>query len=237
MTVCLIFATEKRGILLETRKYKAEIVLDRLSRIYKVSWRPSRDDFDILVSTVLSQNTNRENTQRAFSRLKEKVKSFDELSKIDEKKLQNLVKPAGLYHVKAKRLKGLAKIIMERYNGSLDSILNKSPERARKDLLSLEGVGPKTADIILLFKKGEPVIPVDTHIFLISKRLELAPAEADYEGVKRALEKGIPFKKRENAHLVLIAFGRDTCRARSPKCPVCPVKDLCNWWKGKVDVP
>jgi len=237
MTVCLILTCGKGRVPGGMGKDKAEVVLDRLSQIYKVSWRPSRNDFDILVATVLSQNTNRENTERAFSRLKARVKSFDELSRIDERKLQDLIRPAGLYHVKAKRLKRLAEIIMKNYGGSLKSILSKNPERAREELMSLEGIGPKTADIILLFKKGEPVIPVDTHIFRVSKRLELAPAKADYEGVRRALEKGIPPRKREATHLVLIAFGRDTCRARNPKCPVCSVKDLCNWWRGKVDVP
>lgn len=203
------------------------MVLDRLTSIYKVSWRPSRDDFDILVATILSQNTSREGTHRAFQRLKKKIKNFKELALIDEDKLKELIRPAGLYNIKAKRLKRLANIIVEKYGGSLRSILNKRSEEARRELLSLEGIGPKTADIILLFKKGEPVIPVDTHIFRISKRLGLAPPNAGYEEVRKKLEESIPEDKREAAHLILISFGRDLCKARNPKCSICSIRDLC----------
>lgn len=207
---------------------KAEAVIDRLSKIYKIMWRPSHNDFDILVATILSQNTNRENTQKAFSRLKEKVRSFKDLLALDETKLKELIRPAGLYNVKSKRLKKLAKIMVEKYGGSLDSILRKPPREAREELLSIEGVGPKTADIILAFKKGLPVVPVDTHIFRVAKRVGVASPKADYEGVRSALEDGIPPEKRQTAHLLLIQFGREICRARNPECPNCPIYDLCD---------
>lgn len=213
---------------------KAEVVFNRLSHIYKVSWRPPRSDFDILVATILSQNTNRENTQKAFSRLKEKVKNFHELMKLNERTLKELIRPAGLYNIKAERLKKLAKIIVEKYGGSLKPILENPLNKAREELLSLEGIGPKTADIILLFKKGEAVIPVDTHILRVTKRLGLTPPKAGYEEVRKALERGISPMKCEAAHLILISFGRDVCTARNPKCTVCPLRDLCNWWRSGV---
>jgi len=207
---------------------KAEAIVDRLSKIYNVTWHPSRSDFDILVATILSQNTNSENTRKAFSRLKEKVSSFKDLLVFDEGELKELIRPAGLYNVKSKRLKKLAKIMVERYGGRLDSILRKSPKEAREELLSLEGVGPKTVDIILAFKKGVPVVPVDTHIFRVSKRVGVASPKADYEGVRSALEAGIPPEKRQAAHLLLIQFGREVCRARNPECSNCPVYNLCD---------
>lgn len=207
---------------------KAEAIVDRLSKIYNVTWHPSRSDFDILVATILSQNTNSENTRKAFSRLKEKVSSFKDLLALDEGKLKELIRPAGLYNVKTKRLKKLARIMVERYGGRLDSILRKTPKEAREELLSLEGVGPKTADIILAFKKGVPVVPVDTHIFRVSKRIGVASPKADYEGVRSALEADIPPEKRQAAHLLLIQFGREICRARNPECSNCPIHNLCD---------
>jgi len=207
---------------------KAEIIIDQLSKIYNISWRPSSNDFDILVATILSQNTDRENTGKAFSRLKEKVGSFRDLLAIDEGKLKELIRPAGLYNVKSKRLKKLAKIMVEKYEGSLDSILRKPLGEAREELLSLEGVGPKTADIILAFKSGLPVVPVDTHIFRVSKRVGIASPKADYERVRSVLEGGIPPEKRQIAHLLLIQFGREICRARNPECHNCPIYDLCD---------
>jgi len=207
---------------------KAEAAIERLSNIYKIPWRPSGNDFDILVLTVLSQNTNDYNSSRAFGRLKEKVKSFDELLALSDRELKTLIHPAGLYNIKAKRLRGLARTMVEKYDGRLDPILAKPLEEAREELLSIEGIGPKTADVILAFRKDAPVVPVDTHIFRVSKRLGIAKPKATYEEVRSALENETPPEKRKVAHILLIQFGRKTCKARSPKCPTCPVYDLCD---------
>lgn len=207
---------------------KAEAVIERLSKIYKITWHPSRNDFDILVRTVLSQNTNDRNSGRAFSRLKRRVRTFDELLALNGRELKTIIRPAGLYNIKAKRLKGLAMTMVKKYDGRLNSILKKPLEEARRELLSIEGVGPKTADIVLAFRKGAPVVPVDTHIFRVSKRLGIAKPKAGYEEVRTALEAGITSDKREVGHLLLIQFGRHICKARNPKCPACPVYDICD---------
>lgn len=202
-------------------------ILNRLGAEFK-PWRRYTDDpFLLLVGTVLSQNTNWRNTRAAYDRLTAKFKTPGQLAGADAREIRRLIKPAGLHQMKSRRLKQLARIICERHGGNLGPVLRMPLEEARRELLSLSGVGYKTADVLLVFAAKRDVLPVDTHIFRISKRLGIAPPEAGYEEVRLRLEELTPRGQRGEAHMLLIQHGRRYCRAHNPLCGQCPVSDLC----------
>jgi endonuclease-3 len=137
------------------------------------------------------------------------------------------LKVAGLYRNKAKTIKQISKIILEKFHGNLKPILSLPFEEARKTLLQLPGVGPKTADVVLLFCSGKPTIPVDTHVNRVTKRLGLAPEDGDYETVRKSLHSLYDPKDYLAVHVLLISLGRKYCKAMNPKCKQCPINTLC----------
>ncbi len=186
------------------------------------------DPFKALVRTVLSQNTADVNSMRAFKKLSEKLPITPEaLAKADVNEIEEAIRVAGLHKNKSRVIKNLSSIILEKFGGSLDFIYSLPLEEARKKLLGLPGVGPKTADVVLVFCAGKPTLPVDTHVNRVSKRLELAPSHGDYEDVRRALQALYPAEEYLSVHLLLISLGRKYCKARKPLCGVCPVNALC----------
>jgi endonuclease-3 len=188
----------------------------------------SRDPFKALIRTVLSQNTADINSMRAFKSLSEKFHITPEaLAKADVNEIEEAISVAGLYKNKSRVIKNLSNIILEQFNGSIDFIYSLPLEEAREKLLGLPGVGPKTADVVLIFCAGKPTLPIDTHVNRVSKRLGLASTNADYEGVRQALQALYPPEEYLPVHLLLISLGRKYCKARKPLCNICPVNTLC----------
>jgi len=192
-------------------------------------WASStRNPFQTLIITVLSQATADKNTARAFKNLSERFSITPEaLAKASVEEIEEAIRVGGLYRNKSRVIKAISRMILEQFNGSLDFIHSLTLEEARKILLSIPGVGPKTADVVLLFCAGKPTIPIDTHVNRVSKRLGLALPEASYEGVRRALEALYLPDDYLPAHLLFISLGRKYCRARKPLCKPCPVNMLC----------
>jgi len=163
----------------------------------------------------------------ATERFAERFNRIEDVAKANVKEIEDVIKPAGLYKVRARRIKNIAKDLVEKYDGKLDEILNLPYDEAKKKLTSIKGVGPKTADVFLIAIKGEQVLPIDVHIFRIMKRLGIANKKDDYESLREKLESEIPPALRTKAHLILIEFGRRICRVRNPKCEECPIKRYC----------
>lgn len=187
-----------------------------------------RDPFQALIVTIISQNTNDRNAVRAYRELEARgLINVKNILSVDVEELEEALKPAGLYRVKARRLKELASIILERYEGDLSEVLKLPLEEARKLLLELPGVGFKTADVLLLFCSNKPVIPIDTHVNRTSKRLGLVEPKANYEEVRITLEKLYPPELYLDIHLLLISLGRSFCKAAKPLCERCPLRRLC----------
>ncbi len=185
------------------------------------------DPFRALVATVLSQNTSDRNGLRALRSLESRVGvGPKELAEASIELIEESIRPAGMYRERARRLKELAAAIIERYGGDLSRVLSKGFEDARAELMSLPGVGPKTADVVLLFCAHAPTFPVDTHIFRVSRRLGLSRGRG-YEEVRSALQAIFDPEDYAIAHRALIQLGRVYCRARSPRCGECPLRDLC----------
>ncbi len=145
------------------------------------------------------------------------------------------IRPAGLYNQRSKVLKRVSEEVLTRFHGTLDDVMKKPFPEAREDLMSLPGVGPKTADVTLMFAAGSRIVPVDRHIFRISERLGIVPPKASYEDVRQALEEASPPDRREDIHVFLIRFGRETCKARNPQCNDCLLEDLCPYPPKNLD--
>jgi endonuclease-3 len=212
------------------QKKRAEEILHILRDNFSLpSWANSnRDPFRTLILTVLSQATADRNSAQAFRNLQKRFTITPEsLSKAEIGDIENAIKVGGLYRNKAKVIKAVSRIILNHHEGSLDFIYSLPFEDAREALLTLPGVGPKTADIVLLFCAKKPAIPVDTHVNRVSKRLGLAPEKAGYEGVRGALESLYSPEDYLDVHLMLISHGRKFCKARKPLCKDCPVNSLC----------
>ncbi len=187
------------------------------------------------MTTILSQNTADRNTARAFEALSKKFEiSPEALAQANLHQIEEAIRVAGLYKNKAKAIKQAATIVLQKYNGNLQAILALPFEEARNTLLQFPGVGPKTADVVLLFSANQPTIPVDTHVNRVSKRLGFAPANADYEAVRDALQSIYNPRDYLSVHLLLIAHGRRYCKALHPLCNDCPINNYCPT-KGQWD--
>lgn len=219
---------------------RAQQILETLKKTYDMpKWTISHGDpFQTLVVTIISQNTNDKNTARAFENLSNSFRITPEaLANTKTEQIERCLKVAGLYKNKARTIKQVSKIILDQYNGSLKTILSLPLEEARKTLLQFSGIGPKTADVLLLFSAEKPTIPVDTHVNRVSKRLSLAPTSGNYETIRQSLQ--ALYKPRDYlaVHVLLIQHGRKFCKARKPICTQCPINTLCpsNNLSGKSD--
>jgi endonuclease-3 len=190
--------------------------------------KTKQDPFQTLIVTIISQNTADTNTERAFENLSNSFEITPKaLANAKTSKIESCLHIGGLYKSKAKAIQTISKIILENFNGSLTTILTLPVEEARKALMKLPGVGPKTADVVLLFSANQPTIPVDTHVNRVSKRLGLAPAKGSYEDVRLSLQSLFEPKDYLAVHLLLIAHGRTYCKAIKPRCANCPVNAYC----------
>jgi endonuclease-3 len=209
---------------------KAQKILRILRREFGVPEISSsrHEPFQALVKTVLSQATNDRNRDRAYSNLAKKYKIDPEaLANADVKELEKAIRVGGLYRNKARKIKELSRTICTQFHGSLSFIFSEPLEKSRDLLMNIPGVGPKTADVVLLFVAEKPTVPVDTHVKRVSKRLGLAPLKASYEGIRRSLESLYQPCDYLAIHLLLISLGRRFCRARNPVHKLCPVNALC----------
>ena len=209
---------------------RAEKILQTLKKTFTMpKWVTSnRDPFETLIVTIISQNTADRNTSKAFENLSKRFKIAPEvLANAETSQIEECLRVAGLFRNKAKTIKQISKIILEEFHGTLNPILSLPFEEARKMLLKLPGVGPKTADVLLLFCLEKPTIPVDTHVNRVAKRLGLAPQSGDYEMVRQSLQSFYNPKDYLAVHILLILLGRKYCRARNPLCKHCPVNIYC----------
>lgn len=209
---------------------RAEKILVILKGVFPMPvWASSKKNpFETLIVTIISQNTTSKTAGKAFERLSKKYNITPEaLANADKREVERALRIAGLYRNKAEVIVEVSKIVLREFDGSLDFVFSLPVDDARKLLASLPGVGPKTADVVLLFSARKSTVPVDTHVNRVSKRLGLAPEKGDYEGVRASLQSLYAPEDYLAVHLLLIALGRKYCRALNPRCMQCPVNELC----------
>jgi endonuclease-3 len=197
------------------------------------TWRNPLPPMDELVSTILSQNTNDTNRDRAFNALRAKFPTWESVRDAKTSEVVNAIRPAGLANQKGPRIqKVLKEITKERSDLDLWFLKDLPLEEARAWLMKFKGVGPKTAAIVLLFSLSRPAFPVDTHIYRVTGRIGLRPEKMTVEEAHFLLEKIFPPEAYYAAHLNIIRLGREICAARKPACPSCPLRGLCNYAKN-----
>jgi endonuclease-3 len=204
----------------------------RLARTYGDRPRPAHlDPIAQLVSTIISQNTNDALRDKAYDTLRERFPTWEQVRDAPTDAVQQAIQIAGLSQQKAPRMQeALHCITAERGVLELDFLREMPVGEAKAWLTAMKGVGPKTAAIILLFALGMPAFPVDTHIHRVSRRLGLIPMNASREKAHELLEALLPPEAYYPFHLNLIRHGREVCAARKPRCEVCTLRDLCDYY-------
>ncbi len=195
-------------------------IVEELNNVFEIRVFLDHDPYKVLVRTILSQRTRDENTDQATENLFSKYKDIYEIVEAPTEDVQELIKPAGFYRVKAGRIQEVSQILIDEYGGEVPDTL--------EELVKLPGVGRKTANCVLVFAFELPAIPVDTHVHRISNRMGLVntknPDETEVE-----LSAIAPRELWIKLNDLMVQFGQNICKPISPQCEICPVNYLCDY--------
>ncbi|MEE0024859.1 endonuclease III [Methanobrevibacter sp.] len=195
-------------------------IVEELNNVFEIRVFLDHDPYRVLVRTILSQRTRDENTDQATNNLFSKYKDIYEVVEAPTDDVQELIKPAGFYRVKAGRIQEVSQILIDEYGGEVPDTL--------EELVKLPGVGRKTANCVLVFAFELPAIPVDTHVHRISNRMGLVntktPDETEIE-LSKIAPKDLWIKLND----LMVQFGQNICKPTSPQCEMCPVNYLCDY--------
>jgi endonuclease-3 len=188
------------------------------------------EPLDGLMLTLLSQNTNDRNRDRAYDSLRSVFPEWGDVAGAPAGKIAEAIKPGGLGDIKSARMKAiLGRIYADFGEYSLSAMKNWPGGRVREYLRSLDGVGPKTVACVMIFDLGIPAFPVDTHVARISRRLGWQPEKTSPEKIQDFLESAVPPERCAGGHLNMIEHGRSVCHSRNPRCGECAVNDICRF--------
>lgn len=191
-------------------------------------WWPGETPFEVMVGAVLTQNTSWSNVSRAIDNLKQaKLLSLELMQTMDHASLASHIRPAGYYNLKAARLKNLLDFIAHEHNGSLDDLFSQDVETLRRQLLTVKGIGPETADSIILYAAGKPVFVVDAYTCRILARHDLLFEEAGYFDVQEMFTAALPGDAAlfNEYHALLVRLGKEFCKKSKPLCQGCPLEE------------
>jgi len=209
---------------------------EQLSEIYRLlydkfgpqHWWPGETGFEIIIGAILTQNTNWANVEKAIANLKSaECLTPEKLHHLDVARLAALIRPAGYFNIKAKRLKSFLSWLFEKYDGRLTDLENLDTDRLRAELLSIKGVGRETADSILLYAFDRPVFVIDAYTARVVFRHGLIAPDADYEQLREFFESSLPADTQlfNEYHALLVRLGKEFCRPKT-RCPGCPLEKL-----------
>ena len=197
------------------------------------TWRQHLPPVDELVSTILSQSTSDTNRDKGFDALKARYPSWEAVRDAPEREVIETIRPAGLANQKGPRIQAALRTLTEQVGAiTLDHLNDLSIEDAKAWLTSINGVGPKTAAIILCFAFGRPAFPVDTHVHRVTSRLGLIGPKVTAEQAHPILEAIVPPDDYYSFHLQVIQHGREVCHARAPECERCVLREECDYFKS-----
>jgi endonuclease-3 related protein len=192
-------------------------------------WWPGETPFEIAVGAILTQNTAWGNVEKALARLREAdLLTFEKLAALPPEVLAPLIKPAGYYNVKARRLAAFLDFLGREYGGRLEALAEEGLPAARENLLAVKGIGPETADSILLYACGLPTFVVDAYTYRLLFRHGLAEEAASYDELKELFESYLPPEVAlyNQYHALLVRVGRERCRRGEPRCAGCPLEGV-----------
>ncbi len=193
------------------------------------SRNPKESPFRVLITAILSQRTRDSSTEAAAENLFRYASKPEDMLRLGSEKIAHLIEKSGFYRQKSKNIIKLCKILVKDYHSRVPS--------SRELLLSLPGVGYKTADIVLLYAYGVETIPVDVHVEVVSKRLGIVAKNAKYEEIRKTLESMFPGKQRLKVNSGMVEFGQTVCLTARPKCYMCPLVDVCLYEKKNLTPP
>ena len=199
--------------------------MENLQNLYDLRVFEDGDPYRVLIRTILSQRTRDDNTDRASAQLFSKYKTINEIANTDPTLLEPLIRPAGFYHVKARRIVEVSRKLLDEFKGQVPSDI--------KGLLELPGVGRKTANCVLVYGFQKPAIPVDVHVHRISNRLGLVNTQKPEE-TEEELEKLVPKDYWIELNDLMVQFGQTICRPQSPLHEECPFQELCDFYQDLV---
>ncbi|NQT47093.1 MAG: endonuclease III domain-containing protein [Candidatus Omnitrophica bacterium] len=190
-------------------------------------WWPADTPFEVVVGAILTQNTAWTNVERAIANLKkDRVLTPKKLYSLRPSRLASLIKPAGYYNVKTRRLKEFLHLVMEKYDGSLKGLFKKETLSLREELLGVKGIGPETADSIMLYAAGKPIFVVDTYTRRIFSRHRLVGPDISYGDLQAFFMKNLPRRPKlfNEYHALIVETGKRFCK-KKPLCDMCPLKE------------
>jgi len=234
-------AVRREGFIKAVKKlvsmYCPEIRLDDFPS-YKLVRSGAVHPIGILVSIILSQNTSDKNAGAALQRLKERVGEYLDPVKLGEvsvEELEEIIRPSGMQRQKSRAILN----VLKEFKDDPDALMRENPKELRERLLRISGVGPKTADVFLLFVRGYPTFPMDTHIRRFLERMGVGGRNEPYERLREKVLRLLPRDPEFllAAHLAIIMHGRRVCRARNPLCRKCVINSLCPYYRGKLQEP
>ena len=195
-------------------------IVEELNEVFEIRVFLDHDPYKVLVRTILSQRTREENTDQATNNLFSKYKDIYEVVEAPTEDIQELIRPAGFYRVKAGRIQEVSQILIDEYGGEVPDTLD--------ELVKLPGVGRKTANCVLVFAFELPAIPVDTHVHRISNRMGLVNTKTP-DDTEMELSKIAPKELWIKLNDLMVQFGQNICKPTSPQCEACPVSYLCDY--------
>ena len=203
---------------------------DRLYDFYgPQNWWPAQSSFEMLIGAVLTQNTNWQNVRKTIDNLREHdLLDFDTICSISVDELATLIRSSGYYNLKARRLRNLVDMIRDEYDGSLEQLLSEELEVARASLLSVKGIGPETADSILLYAGRFPIFVVDAYTHRVFSRHDLVDEECDYHSLQDLFMDNLPHEAElfNEYHALIVRVGKEFCKKKQPLCDHCPLKEV-----------
>jgi endonuclease-3 related protein len=218
------------------------MITEQLTEIYQLlfdrfgpqHWWPGETRFEIITGAILTQNTNWANVEKAIANLKSAhLLTPEKLYHLEIPQLAELIRPAGYYNIKAKRLKSFLNWLFNSYGGILENLENLDISRLRDELLAVNGIGPETADSILLYAFDRPIFVVDAYTARVAVRHGLIEPDADYEQLRELFQSNLPEDVRlfNEYHALLVRLGKEFCRP-SARCPGCPLEKLPRFLEG-----
>ncbi len=200
-----------------------------LAHFGRQNWWPADSPFEVLVGAVLTQNTNWGNVTKALDNLKaENFLSFAALASLPQKQLAALIRPSGYYNLKASRLQNLLQCINDETEGDLELFFDQDVDALRHTLLGVKGIGPETADSIILYAAQKPVFVVDTYTHRFLSRHGQIGEESSYYEIQEVMTSSLPMETAlyNEYHALIVCLGKEFCRKKNPRCQACPLRDF-----------
>ena len=215
--------------------------LDLLDAVLKYDSLPADayatgEPLDGLILTLLSQNTNDRNRDKAYESLRSACPTWEDVARRTATEIAVLIRSAGLGDTKAARMRDILKVIRKDFGSySLVAMNAWEPGKVKEYLSNLPGIGPKTVACVMVFDLNMPAFPVDTHVARISRRLGWVPEKWPPEKIQDFLESVVPAERCRGGHLNMIEHGRRVCHARKPECPICVLQGLCDYRRMELE--